>query len=92
MEKRLVPFSLYLPPDLHRKLKQAAKQRKASQLVRDGIKLILDGGDHYKSGYNKAIKDAAKVVYDCPEGQMVAVKGRDIGTLLRDQIEALEIK
>ena len=57
MEKRLVPFSLYLPPDLHRKLKQAAKQRKASQLVRDGIKLILDGGDHYKSGYNQAIKD-----------------------------------
>lgn len=92
MEKKLVPYSLYLPADLHRQLKKAAKQRKASQLVREGIQVVLDGGDHYKSGYNKAIKDAAKVVYDCPEAQMVAVKGRDVGALLKDQIEALELK
>ena len=92
MEKKLVPYSLYIPADLHRKLKKAAKQRMASQLVRDGIQVILDGNDQFKSGYNKAIRDAAKVVYSCPEAQMVAVKGKDIGAFLKEQIELLEMK
>jgi len=46
-------------------------------------------GDVYKSGYNKAIRDAAKVIYDCKEAQMVAVRGRDLGALLNEQINEL---
>lgn len=90
--KKLVPYSVYLPLEYHDKLKQLAKDRKASALIRDAISMIMDGGDAFKSGYNKAIRDAAKVVYDCEEAQMVAVKGRDLGAILTDQIKLLEMK
>lgn len=90
--KKLVPYSLYLPQEHIAKLKEAAKDRKASALIRDAISLILDGGDAYNSGYNKAIRDAAKIVYDNPEAQMIAIKGKDLGSILTQQIESLEIK
>ena len=92
MDKKLVPYSVYLPVEHYLKLKEAAKDRKASVLIRDAISMILDGGDAYNSGYNKAIRDAAKIVYDNPEAQMIAIKGKDLGSILTQQIEALEIK
>jgi hypothetical protein len=90
--KKLIPYSVYLPAEQHEKLKLAAKDRKAAAIVRDAITMILDGNDAYTSGYNKAIKDAAKVVYDCEEAQMIAIKGRDLGALLAEKIDVLEIK
>ena len=90
--KKLVPYSLYIPKEHYEKLKEAAKERKASELIRDAIAMIFDGGDAYKSGYNQAIREAVKIVYDCPEAQMVAVKGRDIGDILSERIEGLEKK
>jgi hypothetical protein len=77
---------------MHSKLKEAAKSRKASVLIRDAITMILEGNDAYTSGYNKAIKDAAQLIYDCPEAQYIAIKGRDLGSILTEQIESLEIK
>ena len=90
--KKLIPYSVYLPADYHQKLKGLAKERKASALIRDAISLIMDGGDTYKSAYNKGVNDAAKVVYDCEEAQMVAVKGQDIGVVLTNRIKELLIK
>ena len=90
--KKLIPYSVYIPDSLYKKLKLLAKDRKASVLIRDAISMALDGNDAYTSGYNKAIKDAAKVVYDSPEAQMIAVKGKDLGSILTEQIESLEIK
>jgi hypothetical protein len=90
--KNLVPYSLYLPADIHTRLKEAAKNRKASVLVRDAITMIIEGNDAYTSGYNKAVKDAAQLVYDCEEAQMIAIKGRDLGSILTERIELLEIK
>jgi hypothetical protein len=92
MEKKMIPFSLYLPVEHHQKLKEVAKDRKASALVRDAITMLVDGNDAFKAGYNKAIRDASKVVYDCEEAQMVAVKGRDLGAILTEQIQLLEMK
>lgn len=91
-QKKLVPYSVYLPVEMHSKLREAARSRKASVLIRDAITMIIDGHDAYTSGYNKAIKDSAQLVYDCPEAQMIAIKGKDLGSILTDQIEALEIK
>lgn len=89
-ERKLVPFSFYLPRDQHAKLKELAKGRKASTLVRDAIAMLLDGSnDQFVAGYNQGIRDSAKVVYDCKEAQMVAVQGRDIGAILSDQINEL---
>ena len=91
-QKKLVPYSVYLPVEMHSKLREAARSRKASVLIRDAITMIIDGHDAYTSGYNKAIKDASQLVYDCPEAQMIAIKGKDLGSILTDQIESLEIK
>jgi hypothetical protein len=61
-------------------------------MIRDAITMLLDGDDTYRSGYNKGLRDAAKVVYECEEAQMVAVKGRDLGAILTDRINELEVK
>lgn len=61
-------------------------------MIRDAIDMIIDGNDAYTSGYNKAVKDAAQLVYDCNEAQMIAVKGKDLGSILTEQIEGLEIR
>jgi hypothetical protein len=90
--KKLIPYSVYLPVDMHSKLKELAKERKAAGIVRDAITMILDGNDEYTSGYNKAIKDAAKVVYENEHAQMIAIKGKDLGAILTEQIDLLEIK
>jgi len=91
-QKKLVPYSVYLPVEMHSKLREAARSRKASVLIRDAITMIIDGHDAYTSGYNKAVKDAAQLIYDCPEAQMIAIKGKDLGSILTGQIESLEIK
>lgn len=88
-KKKLIPYSVYLPLEHHRKLKAAAKKRKASELIREAIAVVLENNDGYRAGYNQGIKDASQIVYDCPEAQMVAVKGKDIGAILSDQIKEL---
>ena len=91
-QKKLVPYSVYLPVEQFDKLKAAAKDRKAASIVRDAIAIMLDGTDLFTSGYNKGIKDADKVVYDCEEAQMIAIKGKDLGALLAEKIDLLEMK
>jgi hypothetical protein len=90
--KKLVPYSVYLPVEQFDKLKAAAKDRKAASIVRDAIAMMLDGNDLFTSGYNKGIKDAAKIIYDCEEAQMIAIKGKDLGALLAEKIDLLEVK
>ena len=93
MDKKMIPYSVHLPREHYILLKKAAKGRKASSIVRDAILMFLSGGDDsFKSGYNKGIRDAAKVVYDCPEAQMIAIKGKDLGAILTEQIQMLEAK
>jgi len=90
--KKLVPYSVYLPVEQYTKLKELAKSRKASALIRDAITMLIEGNDEYKSGYNKACKDAAKIVYESDEAQMIAVRGKDLGSILTELIESLEMK
>ena len=92
MEKKLVPYSVYLPEEHVKQLRKLAEERKASELIREAVISMLEGSDKFKSGYNKGIKDAAKVVYDSPEAQMIAIKKRDLGDILDEQIELLERK
>ena len=46
---------------------------------------MLDGDDAYKSRYNKGIKDASHVEYECKEAQMVTIKGQDKDAVLTEQ-------
>jgi predicted transcriptional regulator len=90
--KKLVPYSVYIPQDIYLKLKALAKERRASVIIRDAITMALDGNEAYISGYNKGIKDAANVVYENKEAQMIAIKGKDLGSILTEQIDLLEVK
>ena len=90
MEKKMIPYSLFLPEDIFLKVKELAKERKAAPLIREAIGMVLNNHDAFTAGYHRGISDAAKVVYDCREAQMVAVNGRDIGAVLSEQI--LELK
>lgn len=87
---KLVPYSVYLPVEYHDKIKELAKERKASSTVRDAICMILDGNDSYKAGYNKAIKDASRVIKSCKEIEVIAIRGKYLDNLLVEQIEQLE--
>jgi bisphosphoglycerate-independent phosphoglycerate mutase (AlkP superfamily) len=75
--------------EYHDKIKELAKERKASSTVRDAICMILDGDDSYKAGYNKAIKDASRVIKACKEIEIIAIRGKYLDTLLIEQIEQL---
>ena len=85
----MIPYSFYVPEDMHKQLKLLAKERKAASMIRDALAMIFEGSDTYTSGYNRGIADAAKVVFDCEEAQMVAVKGKDIGVVLSERINSL---
>ena len=88
--KKLIPYSVYLPLEHHNKLKELAKQRKASVLIRNAIGMLVDGTDAFTTGYNVGIVDAAKVIYECEEAQMIAIKGKDLGVVLSERIEELK--
>lgn len=90
VERKLRPYSVYISEHHYKQLRIAAKSRQAAALVRSAIEMVLDGKDAYTAGYNKGLEDAGKVVFDCPEAQMVAVKGKDIGLYLSENIVNLK--
>jgi len=91
-EKKLIPYSVYLPREYHNKLKTLAQSRQASALIRDAISMIVDGSDAFRAGYNKAIREACKIIGDCEEAKTIAVKGRYIDEILTDRVNELEMK
>lgn len=60
--KRLIPYSVHLREDVYTKLKAAAKDRKATALVRDAITMIVEGDDAFTSGYKKALRDVVDLL------------------------------
>lgn len=90
MTKKLMPYSVYLPMEYYEKIKDLAKERKASGMVRDAIMMALDGNEEFKSGYNKGVRDAVKVVDACKEIEMIAIKGKYLNDVLAEQISSLE--
>ena len=60
--KRLIPYSVHLTESVYTALKSAAKERKASALVRDAITMIIEGDTAYNSGYNKGIRDCVNLI------------------------------
>ena len=92
MEKKLIPYSVYLEREQYERLRELARERKASSLIRDAIAARLDEHDAFTAGYNRGVKDAAEVIYACKEAQMVAVQGKDLGVFLSDEVKRLEKK
>jgi hypothetical protein len=90
MEKKLIPYNLYLYSEHVDKLKKLAGQRKASSMVRDAVSMILDGKDEYSAGYNRALKDSIEIIDSCKEIEHIAVRGKYLADILAEGINAME--
>ena len=84
--KRLIPYSVHLREDIYNKLKAAAKDRKATALVRDAITMIIEGDDAFSAGFNKGLREAMKVVRDDVWAKSLSVHGELMSEVLADQI------
>jgi len=84
------PYSLYLPEELIDNLKERAKERKSAAFIRNAIEAALANGDSYQSGYNAALRDAAKLVDGCKEIEVIAIGGRYLADILIEQINGLK--
>jgi hypothetical protein len=87
---KLVPYSVYLSQEHYDKIRQYAKNRKASSMVRDAITMIIDGNDPYKAGYGQAIRDAIKIVDACKEIEHFAFKGKYLNDILIEKLNKLD--
>lgn len=87
--KRLIPYSVHLSEPVYKALKEHAKGRKASSLVRDAITMILEGDDAFQSGYRKGLRDAMDVIHKDPYASSISVGERKISDTLIDQLEQL---
>lgn len=87
--KRLIPYSVHLREDIYLKLKAAAKERKATALVRDAITLIVEGDDAFNGGYNKAIRDVIAAVHEDAWCKSVGVSGKTFAEYIEEQISPM---
>jgi hypothetical protein len=86
---RLIPYSVYLDADIHEALKERARNRGASKMVRDAITMILEGSDQFSSGYKQGVRDAMDIIHKDALAATVSVNDKKIGDHLIDQIEGL---
>lgn len=87
--KRLVPYSVHLREDIYTKLKEFAKDRKATALVRDAITMIVEGDDAFNGGYNKALRDIVSLMRDDQWAKTISVNGVTLADHFSEQIESL---
>jgi hypothetical protein len=89
MDKRLIPYSVHLPEEIYKKLKQAAGERKASALVRDAITLIIEGDDSFNGGYNKAVRDVISALKDDQWCKSVWIEGQSFADYIEQLISPM---
>ena len=89
MEKKLVPYSIYLPAEYIEKLKVLARDRKASSMIRHSIGMMIEGNTKKDGAYIKGLKDAIKVVKANKECQMISINGKALRTILAEEITQL---
>jgi hypothetical protein len=89
-DELLKPYSIYLPQSLINQLKQLSKVRKASSFIRDALITAFDKTDEFTSGYNKGLRDAAKVIRSTPEAETLLVGNDKLSDILVDRIEMME--
>lgn len=87
--KRLIPYSVHLREDIYLKLKAAAKERKATALVRDAITMIIEGDDSFNGGYNKAIRDVISTLKDDQWCKSVWIEGQSFADYIESLIDPM---
>lgn len=87
----MIPYSVHLPEEVHKKLKEAAGHRKASALVRDAITLIVEGDDEFNGGYNKGVRDAIRMIHQNELCKAISYYEDTIAKILSEQLEELVV-
>lgn len=90
MEKKLIPYSVHLPETIYYQLKAAARDRKASSLVRDAITMIVQGDTPFNAGYARAIKDVTALIKKNQVAKTIGVNGTSLASLLIADINDLK--
>ena len=85
------PYSIYLPEEYIIKIKEYAKERKAASIVRDALIAALEGGGEWNAGYNKGLRDAIKLINECREIDVIAIRGKYLSDLLSDQLRQIMV-
>lgn len=85
--KRLIPYSVHLREDVYNQLKAAAKERKATALVRDAITMIVEGDDAFNAGYKKALRDVADMLRQDQWCKTIGVNGETFSHRLAAHVE-----
>lgn len=88
--KRLRPYSVYLPEELHIELNKHAQNRKASSMVRDAITMMLEGNKQFDGGYNQAIRDVLKLINKHDTANFISFHGVSIADDLVEEIKELQ--
>ena len=88
--KRLIPYSVYLPEEIHDALREYASNRQASSLVRDAITSMLKGGTQFNSGYNQALKDMEKHLKKHKVANSISWEGTTVAEDLIADIQLME--
>lgn len=87
--KRMIPYSVHLREDIYLKLKEIAKDRKATALVRDAITMIVEGDDSFHGGYKKAVRDVVGLIQFDEWAGSIGIGGQSISDRLITKIERL---
>lgn len=91
MEKKLIPYSVHLREDIYLKLKEFAKERKATALVRDAITMIVEGDDSFNGGYNKAVRDIIRLIQDDEWCKTLSINGKTLANHFAEELEKMII-
>jgi S-adenosylmethionine synthetase len=84
--KRLIPYSVHLSEEIYNKLKEAAKERKATGLVRDAVTMYINGEDEFNGGYNKALRDIASMLQNDDWATSIAINGVTLADHFSEQV------
>lgn len=89
MDKRLIPYSVHLPEEIYRKIKDAAGDRKASGLVREAIIAYVEKEDLHKSGFNAGLSAAMKKISSHKLASTIAINNEVISDALCGELNKL---
>ena len=87
--KRLIPYSVHLREDIYIALKAAAKERKATSMVRDAITMIVEGDDAFNAGYNKGVRDSILEIYEDDIASRIHFDDEVISVRLVERLEVM---
>jgi predicted transcriptional regulator len=91
MEK-LIPYSIHLKPEIYSKIKEAAGERRASEVIRNAITMYLQNEESYMAGFNDGYNRASEEIRHHPVAQSIGWRGEQLSELLSNFLQKDEVK